>query len=473
MPKTASAANASVADDNRQSADDALSFYLKQMGSIPMLDRQQELEVVRGLETARRRYRHAALWNGAVLAQAIATFERVHSGELSLERTIDVVPSLELTAACIQERLARRIGRLRQVGRQVGAAFEQMLRARSQAERSQLRGILRRHLQLGVRLVEELSPRTELLDAWAAAVRQQSTRMQELVQQMEQPARSAKARAERAKCVKELHQLTLQVQGTPEEAACWARLLEQRRVPYQQARQELAAANLRLVVSVAKSYRGRGLAFADLIQEGNSGLMRAVDKFDYRLGWKFATYATWWIRQGVTRALSDTSRTVRIPCNRLGLLRQIERTQSDLTVENRREPSPEEIATHLKVLPAEVRSLLAFDREPLSLDGNYTDGEDESYVNILADREKAGPAEEADRRLLKERIAELLRCLGPRDREVLELRFGLRDGSPRSLEEVAQFYGLTRERIRQIEVRGLQKLRQPERRQRLAEFTAR
>ncbi len=199
--------------------------------------------------------------------------------------------------------------------------------------------------------------------------------------------------------------------------------------------------------------------------------MRAVDKFDYRLGWKFGTYATWWIRQGVTRALSDTSRTVRIPCHWGGVLRQIEQVQADFAAKHRREPTQEEIATQLKVTPAEVQSILASGRQPVNFDGNYrVDGEDDSFLNILADAKTATPVEEAHRRLLKEQVADLLRCLAPRDRAVIELRYGLLDGSPRSLDEVAQVYGVTRERIRQIEARGLQKLRQPQCQGRLAGF---
>jgi RNA polymerase primary sigma factor len=199
-----------------------------------------------------------------------------------------------------------------------------------------------------------------------------------------------------------------------------------------------------------------------------------VDKFDYRLGWKFGTYATWWVRQGVTPALDNFSRTVRVPCHRAALLREIERVQADFTVENRREPTVDEIARKLNVTPAEVRAILAMGLRTLSLDGHSADGEEEGLLHdLLADRGAASPGEEMDRQLLKDRISELLRSLAPRDREVIELRFGLRDGRPRSLDEIAAMYGVTRERIRQIDLRGLEKLRQPERRERLAGFTQR
>jgi RNA polymerase primary sigma factor len=239
---------------------------------------------------------------------------------------------------------------------------------------------------------------------------------------------------------------------------------------YQRARQELAAANLRLVISVAKQYQGRGLPLADLIQEGNSNLMRAVDKFDYRLGWRFATYATWWIRQGVTRAIEDGSRTVRVPCHRAALLRQIERGQLDLLAEHQRNPTLEEIAEKFRITPAEVHSLLLSGRPPLRLDSHVGAEDEDSFLSRLVDREAAEPAEEVDQLLLKERISQMLYSLAPRDREVIELRFGLHGGNPCSLEEIAQRYGVTRERIRQIEVRALRKLRGPRYRKLLAGF---
>jgi RNA polymerase primary sigma factor len=455
------------------SADDGLALYLKQMGSIPLLSRRQELELVAQLDSARRRYRQAAFWNWAILARLLDTFERVRKGQGVLDRTIDVVPSLKLTAEHIRDRLSSHLDRLSQLCREAALAFELMLRTRSHAEHSDLRRALRRRLRLAVRLAEELSPRTELVDSWTREVKGLAARMQELVRQGEHPARSASASAERVKQVKELRRLMVQVQATPEEISGWARVLDRRRALYQQSRQELAAANLRLVVSVAKRYRNRGLPFGDLIQEGNSGLMRAVDKFDCRLGWRFATYATWWIRQGVTRALSDTARTVRVPCSWAGMLRQVEQVQGDFMFKNRRPPTPEEIGKEMKIRPAEVRSILALSHHPLSLDEDLGDEDDGRFRNILADRATLGPAEEADHHLLQERVADLLRCLAPRDREVIELRFGLKGGGPRSLDEVAQIYGVTRERIRQIEARGLKKLRQPQRQERLADFAER
>jgi RNA polymerase primary sigma factor len=228
---------------------------------------------------------------------------------------------------------------------------------------------------------------------------------------------------------------------------------------------------LRLVVSIAKRYRGRGLPFADLIQEGNRGLMRAVDKYEHRMGFKFGTYATWWIRQGIQRALHDHGRTVRVPCHQVGALAAIERVRIELTGELSREPTIEEIAAKLGSKVDETRSLRVVGRHPVSLHEPVGDDGERALEDFLSDTHEPNPGEHVDNMLLRERLTEVLRSLAPREREVIELRFGLVDGHPKTLDEVAQLYNITRERIRQIEARGLLKLRHASRSSRLEPFT--
>jgi RNA polymerase primary sigma factor len=414
-------------------AEDTLGLYLKQMAAIPMLNREQELEVVRSLEVARRRYRRAALWSWDIIGQVIDTFERIEAGELVLDRTVDVVPSLDLTVERIRQRLPHHLPALRQLYQEAKAELAKKFRTETRAKPLVPRRGLWSRLRQAVTLAEELSPRTELLDGWTEEL-----------------------------------QRTTPTAGA-EEGAWLLPVIGRRQALYRKVRRELAQANLRLVVSIAKRYRNRGLNFADLIQEGNSGLMRAVDKFDYRLGFKFGTYATWWIRQSITRALADLSRTVRIPSHQVSRLGAFERVRGELMVRNEREPSVEEIASVLGIAPAEARSLGAAGRQAISLD-EVAGNDDDSLQDLLADTDTASPGQAADHNLLRDRIAEVLLSLPPRDREVIELRYGLRDGRSRSLDEVAQVFGVTRERIRQIEIRGLGKLRQPERKQRLADF---
>jgi RNA polymerase primary sigma factor len=431
------------------STDDILGVYLKQMGSIPLLTRDQEIEIARRLETLKNRYRRAVLWNGRVLTQVVETFERIQAGELNLERTVDVVPSLGLTNANIRRRLGRHVARLREL-LAVAAVEYQKGKGASHARRS-ARQSYRSTLREAVRLAEALSPRTELLDEWADELRQQARDMTE-----------AAGRAV-------LRKQCMQVLATPRELAGLVDVIERRRALYRKVRSDLAQANLRLVVSVAKRYRGRGVPFADLIQEGNSGLMRAVDKYDHRLGFKFGTYATWWIRQGITRALADHGRMVRVPCHHAATLAAIERVRGELAIQLGREPGESELATAMGMTVDDLRIFNVAGRAPMSLHEVFGTEED-SWISFLQDDEMAAPGAMVDRHLLRERLDEVLRSLTPRDRLVIELRFGLRDGHARTLDEVAQILGVTRERIRQLEARALVRLREPERRERLAGF---
>jgi len=453
-----------------QGLDDALGLYLRQMGAIPLLNREQELALAQRLEAARNRYRHAALCSWRVIARVVETFERVQSGQLAVDPTIDVVTSLGLSR---KEILARMPHNLRTLNHLVAAAakdFRLLLRTSSTTARQRLRRELRLRVRKAATLVEELSPRIDLLERWTELLRLQSQAMTGMARKIDAGGRSAADRNQRTKCIKELRDEMLQMLATPEELERLVRVIERRRLHYQQARRELAEGNLRLVVSIAKRYRSRGLSFADLIQEGNRGLMRAVDKYEHRLGFKFGTYATWWIRQGITRALADHARTVRVPCHQVGTLAAIERVRGELSVQQGREPTVEEIAEVLGVTPEETRSLRMVGRHPVSLHEPLGGDGERALEDFLRDPAANSPGQMADQHLLRERISEVLRSLAPREREVIELRFGLRDGHSRTLDEVAKMYGITRERIRQIEARGLLKLRQPLRSQRLAEF---
>jgi len=450
--------------------DDALGLYLRQMGAIPLLTRQQELALAERLAFRRTRYRKAALSSWRTLEKVCDTFERVLAGRLAIDPSIDVVTTLGLSRENILKRMPHNVRTLRQLLGISQTLFRELLRSNSQASRSRVRRELFRRMQKAIVLVEELSPRIDLLDKWTDELNALSRQMKQLAAEAEHGDRSAADRERRTKAAKLLRDLMLELRAEPDDLTRLCRVVERRRRTYQQARRELAEGNLRLVVSIAKKYRNRGLPFSDLIQEGNRGLMRAVDKYEHLLNFKFGTYATWWIRQGIQRAIADHARTIRVPCHQVGTLAAVERVRGELSISQGREPTVEEIAAVLGVTAEETKSLRTVARHPVSLHEPLGGDGERALEDFLDDPDATNPGTAVDQHLLRERIGEVLRSLTPREREVIEMRFGLRDGQPRTLEEVARTYGITRERIRQIEARGLLKLRQPLRSQRLAEF---
>lgn len=448
--------------------DDALGLYLRQMGSIPLLTRDKELALAKKLEFHRNRFRAAALLCPRVLARVLEKFEHIAAGQTPIDPNIDVYssPALRLSRVQIIARLGTDLTTLRTLLEQDFAVFASGVRDEFRGGHRVWQRDRFQRLAKCRKLVGELSPRTELLERWTDELNDVGDELKHLVIAYEE----AVGPAEKGKQAKLLRDAECRASLTTDEVTTLIRVLRKRRLAYQAVRKELAEANLRLVVSIAKNYRNRGLPFSDLIQEGNRGLMRAVDKYEWRLEFKFGTYATWWIRQGITRALHDHARTVRVPCHQISLMARIEKKRGEIAAATGRDPTAEELAKALDIKEEDARSLRVVGRHPVSLNDPIGGDGERALEDFLSDTVQVNPGEHVDAHLLRERISEVLRSLAPREREVIELRFGLKDGTPKTLDEVAKQYGITRERIRQIEARGLLKLRQPTRSARLEEF---
>ena len=312
--------------------------------------------------------------------------------------------------------------------------------------------------------------RTQRIESLINNVEQFSDRVTEIQNKTKRARKANKLTPEHEQLLSEMRMILLACQESPASLRNRVRSLKKVYSEYQQAKRELSEGNLRLVVSIAKKYRNRGLSFLDLIQEGNAGLMRAVDKFEYRRGFKFCTYATWWIRQAITRAVADQSRTIRIPVHMVETMSRVRTVSRQLLQELGREPTLEEVAKRSETTIDEARRVLAMSRYPISLDRPVGNSEDSHFGDLLPDGEAESPSIGAAQEMLRGRIDKVLMTLSYREREIIKLRYGLGDGYSYTLEEVGHIFKVTRERIRQIEAKAVRKLQQPSRSQELVGF---
>jgi RNA polymerase primary sigma factor len=349
--------------------------------------------------------------------------------------------------------------------------FTQLIDARTTDEKKrQLRRSMKIRRRKMVTLVEELSIRTQKVQPLMRKLEQISLRMNELEAQFEHMRGVRGAREDRANIEKELRDLMM---ITLEEPAALRRrdeVMQIRFTEYEDAKRALSGGNLRLVVSIAKKYRNRGLSFLDLIQEGNTGLMRAVDKYEYRRGYKFSTYATWWIRQAITRAIADQARTIRIPVHMIETMSKLRNVSKKLLQDMGREPTIEETAKAANISIEETRRVLKISRHPISLDRPVGESEDSYFGDFIEDDGAESPVSAATNEMLKDKIDQVLKTLTYREREIIKLRYGLGDGYTYTLEEVGRIFKVTRERVRQIEAKAVRKLQHPVRSRQLEGF---
>ena len=455
-------------------SNDPIRLYLGQMAEIPLLTRDEEISLAKKIEMTRKRFRRSVLGCHLGMRNTFNTLAKVHKGILPFDRTIKVSLTERLTKEQIQARMPHNLRTLDHLLESNRRDFDLLVSKTTPVElRAAARTrFIRRRRKILV-LLEELSLRTRRVQAMMRQMEDVCRRMEEIRERLRLLIDTPATREQRANLRRELRDLMLLVQESPKSLRRRCDQMRRQFEDYEATKRQLSSGNLRLVVSIAKKYRNRGLSFLDLIQEGNTGLMRAVDKYEYRRGYKFSTYATWWIRQAITRAIADQARTIRIPVHMIDVLSKLKNTSKRLLQEFGREPTTEETARAADLSLEETRRVLNIGRQPVSLDRPVGESEDSSFGEFIEDDATARPERSAGNELLREKIEGLLKTLTYREREIIRLRYGLGDGYTYTLEEVGRIFKVTRERVRQIEAKAVRKLQHPVRSKQLEGFIER
>ena len=455
--------------------DDPVRMYLSQMGTIPLLTREEEIRLAKKIETTRMIFRRRCLESDYVAHQAVETLRLVHTGDLPFDRTMRISTAETNAKEKIAKRIPfnlRTIEKLLELNRGDWELLHQAKKTGDADSTKQLRTRLAMRRRRMAALTEELSLRTGRIIPLSRKLRSIANKMHELEADLRLAAKHPKKFEpdDVAVIKEELEGLRSLVREEPTELTRRVRAIKTVFWEYEQAKRDLSGGNLRLVVSIAKKYRNRGLPFLDIIQEGNTGLMRAVDKYEYKRGYKFSTYATWWIRQAITRAIADHARTIRIPVHMIETMTKLRNIQKMALQESGREPTIEELSDKLGISATEVRRVIKISRHPVSLDKPVGESEDSFFGDFIEDERQSAPSDAAAHDMLKARIEVVLKTLTYREREIIKLRYGIGDGYTYTLEEVGRIFKVTRERVRQVEAKAIRKLQHPVRARKLQGF---
>jgi len=452
------------------SSRDPIRMYLSQMGNIPLLSREDEIFLAKQIEITRKRFRRTIMESDFALTIAVDILQKVHTGELPFERTLRTSDTENTHKDQILGRMPHNLQTLQLLMEDNRRDYQSLQETSARKERNEikLRMIVRRR-KLCI-LAEELSVRTHRLQPVYKRMQQVGERMTELDRDMARLRKRGGSGADVKALQTELDELVSLCLETADEFRTRLCKIKDRSDAWTHAKQQLSGGNLRLVVSIAKKYRNRGLSFLDLIQEGNAGLMRGVEKYEYRRGYKFSTYATWWIRQAITRAVADHARTIRIPVHMFQSISTLKAKSEQIRQQTGREPTTEELAKEVGLSVEETERIMKTWKHPISLDTPVGESEDSSYGDFLQDASEGTPADSAMHQMLRDKINHVLKSLTYREREIIKLRYGLGDGYSYTLEETGRIFKVTRERIRQIESKALRKLQHHTRAEHLRGF---